>query len=144
MALTLIQAAKAVKKIRKLKKVEEVVEQPLKIPHPLNPSEVFTFPPGTDPKIAKEYVRRMLLAKARYGEQKIELPSELPKERLDFIKKQEQELEDLKKTVVELKTRTAFITIPPGIYQDDVTGKYYNVSENGDIEELLIDSTEIE
>lgn len=54
--------------------------QPVRVAHPLNPKEVFQFPPGTDERNAKEMVRLLLLKRAREGEEKIDLPSNLPGE----------------------------------------------------------------
>jgi hypothetical protein len=135
--LELIKGAKLASKIRRIKQVETLAE--VRIPHPMNPKEVFTFPPGTDPEFAKNYVRRMLLAKARQGEEKVDLPSELPPDREAVLKQKEEELERAKRTISDLEARKDLRNMKPGIYQDENTSRYYRVTEKGYIEELVVD-----
>lgn len=54
---------------------------PVKVAHPFNPKEVFQFPAGTDEKKAKELVRQIIIKRVREGEEKIDLPSNLPGEK---------------------------------------------------------------
>lgn len=136
MPLELIKGAKLASKIRRIKQVETLAE--VRIPHPMNPKEVFTFPPGTDPEFAKSYVRRMLLAKARQGEEQIDLPSELPPEREQILKQAEQDLERAKAMITDLESRKDLSKVEPGTYLDENTGKYYRVTKKGLIEELVI------
>lgn len=56
-------------------------QAPVKVAHPFNPTEVFQFPAGTDEKKAKELVRQIIIKRVREGEEKIDLPSNLPGER---------------------------------------------------------------
>lgn len=138
MPLELIKGAKLASKIRRIKAVEVLAE--VKIPHPMNPGEVFTFPPGTDPEVAKAMVRKMLLAKARQGAEEVELPSSLPPEREQILKQKEEELERAKRTIADLESRKDLRNMKPGIYQDENTSRYYRVTEKGYIEELVVDS----
>lgn len=141
----LVQIGKQAEKFKRLKKaadtVTEVEPKELKIPHPLNQKEVFTFPPGTDPVVAKEFVRQMLLAKSRKGNEVVELPSALPAERVAVLEEAEKELERAKRTIKDLESRKDLTQMEPGTYYDENTGDYYQVTSKGLIKKLSIGET---
>lgn len=131
---------KAVKLLPKVMKVEKSVAKAIdvKIPHPMNPDEVFTFPPGTDPEQAREIVRKLLLMRARKQVEHVEMPAELPKERVAALEQAEKDLEAAKRTITDLESRKDITRMEPGTYLDENTGKYYRVTKKGLIEELVL------
>lgn len=130
---------KVVKALPKVMKVEKAAAKAIdvKIPHPMNPKEVFTFPPGTDPEKAREIVRQLLLMRARKQVENVDLPTQLPKERVQALEQAEQDLEAAKRTIADLESRKDLTRMEPGTYLDENTGKYYRVTKKGLIEELV-------
>lgn len=104
-AFTSFKAAESVNKA--VVKHQGVLSEnaPVRVAHPFNEKEVFQFPPGTDEDSAKKMVREILLKRAREGEEKIELPSKLPDERIAELEKQNKKIDDLEKKVIDLESR---------------------------------------
>lgn len=128
-----------VQAVKALKKAEKAIKAgPIKISHPMNPEEVYTFPAEVGEERAKEIVRKMLLLKARQGMQKIELPSELPDERVKALEKADLDLQKARRTIADMETRENLKKMSPGIYQDEATGYYYRVTPEGLIESIAI------
>jgi hypothetical protein len=131
------ETASAVVKAEKAAKVGvDTAKADLKITHPLDPKEVFSFPAGTDPSIANDLVRRMLLAKARQGEEKVVAQSTLPADRVAELQRKEAELEHAKQVIKDLESRKDINKVSPGIYHDDATGVYWRVTPEGKIQKF--------
>ena len=81
--------------------------------------------------------------KAQGDEEVIDLPSELPPERqkeLDDLAAAKTELEGkvstLEATILEFKRKRDPVKLSPGIYQDEDTGKYFQIDKDGNMKEL--------
>ena len=134
------EAARAVVKANEATHATSVVSKvdsaPVKIPHPMNPAEQYTFPAGTDPEVAKAFVQKMLLAKARQGEEKVVAQSTLPADRVAELQRKEAELEHAKQVIKDLESRKDINKVSPGIYHDDATGVYWRVTPEGKIQKF--------
>lgn len=129
------KAEEVVRGVKAAKTVAKATTEVI-VPHPLNTAENFTFPAGTDPKVAKEFVRKMLLVKARQGEAKITLPSELTADRVSELKKKETELEHMIQVVKDLEKKKDLNKVGPGVYQNQDTGDYWRVLPDGRIQKF--------
>lgn len=75
------------------------------------------------------------------GEQKITLPSELPKERIQEIEKEVQQVEKAPESkqsadILEFNKAREPKKIEPGIYLDEDSGTYYRVNKDGSFDNL--------
>ena len=109
----------------------------------------YQFPPGTDPEQAKRVLwNKVVKPQTQKSEEVIDLPSELPPERqkeLDDLAAAKTELEGkvstLEATILEFKQKRDPAKLSPGIYQDEDTGKYFQIDKEGNMKELTDNET---
>lgn len=91
--------------------------------------EAYRFPPGTDPEVAQRYLwNEVVKPRAKGLEEKIELPSELPKEKQEALNQPSAEIIPFKR-------------MEPGMYLDEETGKYYQITKDGEMKEVPLDAS---
>ena len=91
------------------------------------------------------------MQRSKGGEQEIELPSELPAERQEFLDKADkpQPKADVLQfkpvgasaaVATDVQVDTKPTKLEPGLYLDEETDKYFKVTESGDMVEVNLDA----
>lgn len=136
----IIRGAKILEKVTQLRKdvqAAQNVNKAVRIKHPMK-DEYFTFPPGTDPKYAEETVRKMLLSKARGGTEYIDMPTELPADRMKVLRDAEAKNQELQAKIKDLESKRELSKVSPGLYYDDKVDTYWRVTDQGHFEQAYV------